>query len=103
MDDKAIEMRGAVKCDNPGCDYRVSLPSTDAADLEPFVGHPCPKCGRVLLTPEDFELAKAIVGIAEVINDAFVGPFDPSEPRGEFRVSTDGTGNIEVGPLKTTV
>jgi uncharacterized C2H2 Zn-finger protein len=54
---KLIEMdqQILITCDNPGCDYEILNPTGDPhIETKQFIGKPCPKCGKSLLTEKDY-------------------------------------------------
>lgn len=58
-------MRGYyLKCDAKGCDHVEPRPGL----LEADIGMPCPKCGANLLTREDYEFAKPLWAVLDILN-----------------------------------
>jgi hypothetical protein len=69
-----IYSKGAVICDNPGCDYSFPYESTsdnNSKILLAFVNVPCPKCGESLLTPEDYLMSERFMKRINWINKWF--------------------------------
>jgi hypothetical protein len=65
--EKNIEViGGGIKCDNPKCDFLDK--DVAVADYPGWVNKPCPKCGENLLTEEDYNNTKLLLGMADLIN-----------------------------------
>lgn len=58
-----------IECDNPKCDYIVSV--NNKKDLFLFINRPCPKCGENLLTVKDYLIYQKISKIVDFINRWF--------------------------------
>ncbi len=63
---KGIVKVEGIRCDNPSCDY-------ENIDVQPhqyqaWVNQPCPKCGEVLLTENDFNLYKLLMATTTIAN-----------------------------------
>ena len=56
-----------LKCDNPKCDYKDM--SIHWEDYSKWVGRNCPKCGEILLTPDDYKL---VVRLKNIENNIFI-------------------------------
>lgn len=82
-----------LKCDNPDCDYRDDKVNRD--NYLEYIDKPCPKCGSVLLTQEDYEAVVALEAI-EASFDLDI-PSDLLGLGGEtnYEVKMDGTGSID--------
>ena len=75
---EAVKLRGGrVKCDS--CGYKTELLS-----LQEFItweGKSFPECGFTpMLSAQDVELSKTIVGLGDTINELF-GPVNDAEPK----------------------
>ena len=88
--DKAIEMEiKGLKCDNPECDY---------IDAEvPFdkyvVGMPCPKCGKPLLTEDDYMSSMILHTIIDNLNK-FLPPTPEGAKIATAMVNMQGDGSV---------
>lgn len=60
-----LDIKG-IQCDNPKCDYLNGEVSIE--DYEKWINKKCPKCGEILLTKEEYEIAKSIMNLTEHIN-----------------------------------
>lgn len=60
-----------VVCDNESCDYSVPYTESGELLLAQFIGKPCPKCGQVLLTKEDYLQYQNVMKVVNFINRWF--------------------------------
>ena len=60
-----------IVCDNPNCDYTFPYTGESSKLLLAFVNMPCPKCGDVLLTPEDYLISERLIKSVNWINKWF--------------------------------
>lgn len=65
QDAMIIKYKG-IKCDNPECDYQDS--EVSANDYIKYVNKPCPKCGSILLTENDFRFCILSMEFADFVN-----------------------------------
>lgn len=82
-----------VKCDNEGCDYIDNDVSRD--NYLEYVNKPCPRCGSILLTEEDY---KAVLALEEVEASFDIDlPSDLLSLGGEtdYEIKMDGTGSVD--------
>lgn len=56
-----------IQCDNPDCDYVNE--EVQYEDYPEWLNKPCPECGENLLTEEDYNMLKAIIGVADIVNE----------------------------------
>lgn len=56
-----------IQCDNTNCDYVDE--NVKYGDYPEWLNRPCPECGENLLTEEDYNMLKAIINVAEMVND----------------------------------
>ena len=93
-----IEEFGIV-CDNPDCDFEVIIePGKETSAMEYYVNEGCPKCGYVLITPEDYEEYFAMLELFKKIKEEeqrliAEGKEFNKEDYGIITVKTDGKGN----------
>lgn len=86
-----------IKCDNPTCDYRneeVSL-----TDYEQWLNKPCPCCGEVLLTEEDFNTVKLMGAMVQLANETAPAN-NVDEPIIEATIGMNGTGSVVIEDMK---
>lgn len=97
--DKAIQMDvKGIKCDADGCDY---VDYEVEFDPEKYLNAPCPKCGAPLLTQEDYETYKTMVGLVDSIADIFEGvEFDEDTKMAHMEIKLNGTGVPELGDIE---
>ena len=82
-----------LKCDNPNCDYRDD--SIQYEEYPKYIGYPCPKCGAVLLTKEDYKLCKTLERIAKVTDFLHLtGPTLDDANASKIHIGFNGTGTI---------
>lgn len=55
-----------LKCDNPKCDWEDLTIKVE--DWEKHINARCPKCGQNILTEKDYENAKILLAMADLIN-----------------------------------
>lgn len=61
-----IESSGGLKCDNINCNWEdMSIPIEDYVN---WVNKPCPECGDVVLTEDDFNKTNQIMNAIKTIN-----------------------------------
>lgn len=60
-----------VKCDNLKCNYFVPYSDDNEKDLLSYIDVLCPKCGKNLLTKEDYLQYQKIMKIVDFINYYF--------------------------------
>ena len=84
----SFEIKG-IKCDAQGCDY-----NDDTAKFEEYdqwLNKPCPKCGANLLTETDLNACKAMMGMADILNEA-IGDVPDGLETARIRFHMDGKG-----------
>ena len=60
-----LELAG-IKCENQTCDYRNEHVLLD--EYINYLNIPCPKCGEILLTENDFNLVKMFGAMVSIAN-----------------------------------
>lgn len=55
-----------LKCDNPTCDWRDDKVTPN--DYEQWLNKPCPDCGENLLTETDYENAKQLLAMIDLLS-----------------------------------
>jgi hypothetical protein len=61
-----------VVCDNTQCDFKVKNPTGDPnEDISMYLNIPCPKCGKNLLTEEDYLQSLRVLKIINWLNKWF--------------------------------
>jgi len=56
-----------IQCDNPQCTFKEeNIPFEDYAE---WLERPCPECGEILLTEEDFNTLKLLMSISAIANN----------------------------------
>jgi hypothetical protein len=65
------EQQNLIVCDNPNCDFQIPYQGESEKLLLAFINMPCPKCGEVLLTPEDYLLSEKVLKAVNQINKWF--------------------------------
>ena len=63
---KGILKVDGIRCENPSCDYENT--SIQPQEYKKWVDQPCPKCGTVLLTENDYNLAKLLFATTTIAN-----------------------------------
>ncbi len=71
MKDLIERYENKIVCDNPKCDYEILYVGNDSKLLLAFVNMPCPKCGKTLLTPDDYLLSERLINRINWINKWF--------------------------------
>lgn len=61
-----LKETGTIKCDEPGCDYK--LEDVAYANLHEHVNSTCPKCGSVLVTNQDYMKVMSLIENVRLIN-----------------------------------
>ncbi len=97
MTEQAIRIKIAgIKCDNEECDFRDG--EVDRDNYKEYVDKPCPECGSILLTQEDYDTVQALERVAFEINvDIPESLIDGSEVT--FSVEMDGSGDLKLGDI----
>jgi predicted nucleic acid-binding Zn-ribbon protein len=80
-----------IKCDVPNCDYRKE--DVSVSDYENWLNKPCPKCGSNLLTQEDYDATKALISLAETLNNV-IPKAEDDEKMATVSIEMNGTGEI---------
>ena len=95
MKDGISVISSALKCDNPECDFRDD--SVTFADIDNWVEKPCPKCGAILLTKEDYLAVKALHTTVNITNELCkeLG-IDTGGEKYKIETAMNGTGKIEL-------
>lgn len=94
----AIEVNiGGLQCDNPKCDYNDM--SIKVEDYKDWVNKPCPKCGAILLTENDYKNVQFFLGVAKLANEIYPKRED-DEKVATMSVLMNGTGNMKIGIKK---
>lgn len=83
---------GGLKCDNPSCNY-VDM-SVSMEDYKDWVNKPCPKCGEVLLTQQDYDTAQLILRIIDVVDKSVEANEDDTQATLTFNF--DGSGKVDM-------
>lgn len=61
---------GAVRCDEPGCDWEST--AADHDEVKQWHNKPCPRCGRgVIVNDEEMGVLNALVGIFGLFDSLF--------------------------------
>jgi hypothetical protein len=82
---------GGLKCDNPKCGFRDN--TIKFSDYPLFINFPCPECGSVLLTQEDYNPTLQLIKVdkmAQVFKEKH--PFLAKFLLRNYKVSLNGTG-----------
>ena len=82
-----------LKCDH--CDWKDM--SIKAEDYHKYINAKCPKCGENILTKEDYKAYKRLTILVRLIN---MLPLKKGNKITRFRVSSDGSGQLEFKELK---
>lgn len=61
-----IRFSGLV-CDNPECSWKG--PHIKYDDWEDYINSPCPECGEVILTSQDFEDARRMISWLNLLEE----------------------------------
>ncbi len=64
---KGIVKVEGIRCENPSCDYENT--SIQPIEYKEWVNKPCPKCGTVLLTENDYNLAILLFATTSIANN----------------------------------
>jgi len=56
-----------VACDNENCDYVNK--NVQLGDFTQYLNKPCPKCGEILLTKEDYDISVGLVTAFQELAD----------------------------------
>ena len=79
-----IEVMGLnLSCDNTPCDYSVKVLSVE---LHKFINTPCPKCGVLLLSDNEYATALNENGLIDEINSFYQGNPEMLHPENETDV-----------------
>lgn len=61
-----------IQCDNPKCNYKVKNITGDPfTDVSEYLNKPCPKCGKNLLTEEDYRTSLRLGKLVKWVNKWF--------------------------------
>lgn len=63
---KGIVKVEGIECDNPKCDYTNTDIKVD--EYEDWINVPCPKCGNILLTENDYNVYKLLTATTNIAN-----------------------------------
>lgn len=86
MNNKVQVCGGGLKCDNPKCDY-VDI-GISMEDYKNWVNKPCPKCGEVLLTKQDYDAVQQILHIIGTVGNN-IEVFEEDDGEACFMVEED--------------
>ena len=91
---------GGIKCDNKECNFEDM--SVLFEEYDKWLNKSCPDCGCNLLTQQDYDTVKVLVGLTAIVNECV-----PEVAEGEqlFKMSVEfnGTGGAtfsEIEPIK---
>ena len=79
MSDKGILKVEGISCDNPDCEYAIT--SLKLSMYVKWLNKPCPNCGQILLTEEDYNLFKLLSATTSIANK-----LDAADPRKTAKV-----------------
>lgn len=86
-----MEIKG-IKCDNPECDY-INM-KVELKDYDKWLNKPCPKCGEILLTEEDYNSIKFMMELTNKVSKVFPKMQDNEEDI-KVHVEMNGTGEMK--------
>lgn len=86
-----IDISG-IKCDNKNCDYRNE--DVKCEDYESWIDKPCPKCGRILLTIEDYKAVKKMMRFGNIFAPLLKD--GEGEPKIRVELDMDGSGSLKI-------
>lgn len=67
MENKNAELTsGGLKCDNVNCDWIDESVTLD--DYKNWIDKPCPKCGKNVLTREDYMNVQMVIATVDILN-----------------------------------
>jgi len=84
MSDKGFLKVEGITCDNPSCDFSDTSISFD--EYESWVNTPCPKCGTIVLTDNDFQIFKFLIAAVSIGNK-----LDSQDPRQTSKIYQSDT------------
>lgn len=98
-----LTREGGLKCDAPECDYKDA--TIDPDDYAKWVNAPCPKCGANLLTQADYESAKMLEKVVDLVNAMDLSELEAIPGLNEELETTfsfNGSGNIDINIQKVS-
>ena len=91
-----IQKIGGVKCDEVGCGYIDKDVSVE--DYPVYLNTPCPKCGAILLTEDDYAIVKIVLKLEKWLGWIRVPSFKPPI---SATANMNGTGTLNLDIDKT--
>ena len=86
----SVNIKG-IKCDNPDCDYKdMEVPFSDYTN---WLNKPCPKCGKNLLTEQDYQMCKVMLNLADIVREELPQVGD-DEPMYKMSLGLNGSGKV---------
>ncbi len=94
-----------IKCDAKGCGYRDRSFNFDVKQLDAHIDLKCPDCEAPLMTKEDIDSMKIMIGISDVMNAAGVDGIakalnvpisELNGPLFNVEVDMDGSGKMDL-------
>jgi ssDNA-binding Zn-finger/Zn-ribbon topoisomerase 1 len=81
---KDVILSTGLKCDNPKCDWNETI---KVEDHKKWIGKPCPKCGEVVLTQQDYDTSMSFYRIlTNPIVKFLLQPFVCKKPKGRISI-----------------
>lgn len=82
---------GGIKCDNENCNYTNI--NVKVKDYEKWINKQCPKCGKNLLTQEDYESVKLLLNILDAKDVTNINDYNGNYI---LTLTTNGNGKVDV-------
>lgn len=80
-----------IKCDNEKCNYTNENISVE--NLNKWINKPCPKCGEILLTQENYNNYKMLITLNSSINKLIKPKIN--DRKIEMLIEMKGTGKVD--------